>query len=263
MSLHYSPQIITDGLIFYLDPINLKSYSGTGNSFTDLTQFKSPGTLSATNLFDKAFNSTGTAVISATTNFKPLTSTQLTISITLSGAGNIVNGQKLIPLFISAHDSVNAGYPVTGFYWYGEISTALPDYTYFEFVGQNAPTSLNFYFHEITGVKNLLENNIVTLTITADLTTTKLYINSTLVSETTVIPNGPGYTNIPYFTFSTLDNALFIKDMYYYRSVPNFYDLFNPFDQPMNIYNCLVYNKVLNPEQVAKNYNTLTSRYKK
>lgn len=37
MSFHYSPKISTDGLVFYWDSANTKSYSGTGSNWMDLS----------------------------------------------------------------------------------------------------------------------------------------------------------------------------------------------------------------------------------
>ena len=38
MALAHSPKIVTDGLIFLLDGANTKSYSGTGSTWTDITE---------------------------------------------------------------------------------------------------------------------------------------------------------------------------------------------------------------------------------
>ena len=38
MSFNYSPKIVTDGLVLYLDAANLKSYSGTGSTWFDLSR---------------------------------------------------------------------------------------------------------------------------------------------------------------------------------------------------------------------------------
>jgi len=38
MSFHHSPKIVTDGLVMCLDAANRKSYSGTGNTWRDLSQ---------------------------------------------------------------------------------------------------------------------------------------------------------------------------------------------------------------------------------
>jgi hypothetical protein len=38
MSLNYSPRIVTDGLVLYLDAANTKSYFGSGASWNDLSR---------------------------------------------------------------------------------------------------------------------------------------------------------------------------------------------------------------------------------
>ena len=36
MDFHYSPRIVKDGLVLYLDGANTRSYSGTGSTWYDL-----------------------------------------------------------------------------------------------------------------------------------------------------------------------------------------------------------------------------------
>ena len=38
MALSHSPQIVRSGLILYLDPVNTKSYPGSGTTFFDLSK---------------------------------------------------------------------------------------------------------------------------------------------------------------------------------------------------------------------------------
>ena len=45
MSIHYSPRIVTDGLVLYLDAANPKSYPGTGTVWKDLTRNGNDATL--------------------------------------------------------------------------------------------------------------------------------------------------------------------------------------------------------------------------
>jgi len=45
MSFHYSPKIVTDGLVLYLDAANPKSYPGTGTSWFDLSGNSNNGEL--------------------------------------------------------------------------------------------------------------------------------------------------------------------------------------------------------------------------
>lgn len=45
MGINYSPKIVTDGLVLYLDAANKKSYPGTGNTWYDLSGYGNHGTL--------------------------------------------------------------------------------------------------------------------------------------------------------------------------------------------------------------------------
>jgi hypothetical protein len=63
MSTSYSPKIVTDGLVVYLDAANLKSYPLAGSVLTNLVQNGTDGTLGASfssaNLGVFTFNGTG------------------------------------------------------------------------------------------------------------------------------------------------------------------------------------------------------------
>lgn len=69
MSTHYSPRIVTDGLVFNLDTINLKSYPGSGNTIFDTIQ-QHNGTASTV----------GSTTVAAGVVFDYNTSTALSIS---------------------------------------------------------------------------------------------------------------------------------------------------------------------------------------
>ena len=36
MGIQYNPKVVTDGLVFYVDAANKRSYPGTGTTWTDL-----------------------------------------------------------------------------------------------------------------------------------------------------------------------------------------------------------------------------------
>jgi hypothetical protein len=42
---HYSPKIVTDGLVLYLDAANTRSYPGTGTTWSDLSRGGNNGSL--------------------------------------------------------------------------------------------------------------------------------------------------------------------------------------------------------------------------
>jgi len=55
MGASYSPNIVKDGLVFYVDAANPKSYPGSGTNITDLI-FKTIGTFHGSPTFQSAFN---------------------------------------------------------------------------------------------------------------------------------------------------------------------------------------------------------------
>lgn len=59
MATFYSPRVPTNGLIFAVDPANSKSYSGSGTTWTDLTESRNNATLQNTPTFN-ASNNLGT-----------------------------------------------------------------------------------------------------------------------------------------------------------------------------------------------------------
>lgn len=54
MGTFYNPQIITSGLILYLDTANTTSYPGTGTTWSDLSPIRNNGTLTASPTFTTA-----------------------------------------------------------------------------------------------------------------------------------------------------------------------------------------------------------------
>ena len=54
MTTSYSPLIVTDGLVMYLDAANPKSYPGTGTTWTDISRNNNNGTLTNGPTFSSA-----------------------------------------------------------------------------------------------------------------------------------------------------------------------------------------------------------------
>ena len=54
MTTSYSPLIVTDGLVMYLDAANTKSYPGTGTTWTDISRNNNNGTLTNGPTFSSA-----------------------------------------------------------------------------------------------------------------------------------------------------------------------------------------------------------------
>jgi hypothetical protein len=73
MAFHYSPKIVNSGLVLYMDPINSKSYTGTGLTWSNLTS-GSLGNLygsSSYNSTTKSFDTNATAITNDYGIFSP------------------------------------------------------------------------------------------------------------------------------------------------------------------------------------------------
>jgi hypothetical protein len=73
MSLVHGPSAVTSGLVLYLDTANIKSYSGSGSTWTDLSVSRSSGSLTGSPTYSEgslSFNgSTQYATITPTSSF--------------------------------------------------------------------------------------------------------------------------------------------------------------------------------------------------
>ena len=79
MAVNYSPKIITDGLVLYLDAANTRSYPGNGTVWSDLSRSGINGTLTNGPTFNSGNG--GSVVFDGTNNF-----VQCTGSLTLTAA---------------------------------------------------------------------------------------------------------------------------------------------------------------------------------
>jgi type II secretory pathway pseudopilin PulG len=135
MATNYSPRIVTDGLIMYLDAASKKSYPGTGSTWTDISNNRNNGTLinnptfSSNNNGILQFNGINQYVTSVITNtpFTQLTFIAFFYRITTgaSGAGIVFNregGGNVTGMNICYPNSNNLGY-----HWNDDSGTYLYD----------------------------------------------------------------------------------------------------------------------------------------
>lgn len=82
MSFHYSPKIITEGLVLYMDAANTRSYPGTGTTWSDLSRSENTGTL----INGPTFNSGngGSIVFDGTNDLVEATGIENIISFSIS-----------------------------------------------------------------------------------------------------------------------------------------------------------------------------------
>jgi len=233
MSLHHSPKIVTNGLVFCVDPANPKSYS-SGSTCKDLTLNNGIGTLTdITFSNDKGFvfSNELSSQIQFTRNFV-----------------NITNSTTYIVI-------VDAFPPDTSPYGYGSFLSSSTIYSGGIFLGYYYAGSSNYTFQFYAA--DDLNNYAVVITyeipinswarkymIAATLNSSigKLYINGKLVATQA----NPSY-NINNQNYITLG----------YDNIGN-----NVVVAKTKIYQSMIYNRSLNDNEILENYNTLKGKYK-
>ena len=171
MSVHHSPRIVTNGLVFYLDAANPKSYSGTGTDWFDLSGNGNDGTLTNTptystdNLgyFDFDDASTEYVDIGATTGLASLTKATFVAWVYRDGAqpqytGIIFSRSTNVTGMNTSTTSGNLGYHwnAGAFTWTG--GPIIPDAAWSMVAvsvdGGGNPTDATAYVFDSTGVSS-------------------------------------------------------------------------------------------------------------
>ena len=92
MSFHYSPKIITEGLVLYLDAANTRSYPGVGTTWSDLSRSENTGTLINGPTFNSANGGSivfdGTNDLVEITGIENITSFSISVWFKMTGPGN-------------------------------------------------------------------------------------------------------------------------------------------------------------------------------
>ena len=115
-----TPDIVTDGLICYLDAANPESYSGTGSTWLDLTEEGNDATISGSVTWTgDSFTLTGsttTHIISSPFDIASDFTMFAASRYTVAGGGRVITGTSPSPNFLLGHHSgktecmyVNAG----------------------------------------------------------------------------------------------------------------------------------------------------------
>jgi hypothetical protein len=229
MSFHHSPKIVTDGLVFCIDPANSKSYS-TGSTCKDLTLKNGIGTLTDVTLSaDKGFlmSAEATSKVKFTRGF-----TNITNSVTYM----VVTETPIIPdgytpaLLSSANISIGGIYLIC----YGDGTNVVVDFYTATDDGANGYETI----YPIP--KNSWKGKyIITGTISPSII--KLYVNGLLVTTTV---NGYNFNNQSYINIGYDDQG----GIFTYPGV--------------KIYQSMIYNRPLTDAEVLQNYNALKGKYK-
>ena len=222
MSFNFSPKIVTDGLVLYLDAANSKSYTDSGTLWADLSGEYNNGYLENNPLFSN--DNYGSIVFDGTDDYVNIGTTNLDITrdFTISFWANITKN--------GAVEIFNKGYipPDYGIYLAKSVSNKL---------------TLQSYNVGSVDTNGTIVSGITNYTVSRNNTNCSWYINGVLDKSQTV-----------------LSGNIYQSSLKEWRIGSNF-DVVKPTFSG-NIYSFMVYNVGLTQEQVLQNYNTTKSRFK-
>jgi hypothetical protein len=231
MSFNYSPNIVTDSLVLYLDGANTRSYPRSGTTWNDLSRSNYTGTLINGPTFDSTNGGSilfdGSNDLVEITNSTALTSFTISIWFKMTGPGStggvsntiynnlfgINSGQRRILVATSANTGIEEGrilVQMGGSNYFSSVSTA---------------TVTNRW------------NNVV---YTWQANTATIYING--IAET------PQTNSSVTFPAANLFLGAYSNPIVAYA-------------MKGNIAQTSIYNRVLSATQILKNYNALKSRF--
>ena len=231
MAFSYSPKIVTDGLVLYLDAANTRSYPSTGTVWTDLSRSGNTGTLINGPTFSSSNG--GFLIFNGSSQYSSQTTPPTSLINWYSG-----NYTLQCWVYVSAFSSsANGGSPLCGNltintfveYWsFGPVSTG----------------KVRFYF--FSGVINTFDSNTTLLTNTwYNLTFTKvsnilsIYINGILDRTTTLSVTPQSDNSSPFTIAAGANNSKFNG----------------------RVSSMLISTKGLSSTEVLQNYNATKTRF--
>jgi hypothetical protein len=237
MATLYSPKIVTDGLILTLDPINIKSYPGSGTRLDDITGNNLSGSLAGssivTNPYGFAFTSGSSLVtINNTGLLNFTTSSEFTLNVwaqidTSTTSSNINNTGCLFSAG-SFGGSIGIGFSIA--------RGGVIDQYAISFAGRPVSATDSAYYATIS--KGVIYN--ATMVFSGSIAYG--YINGVIVGSASV-GGGTGQ-------FST--NWTMFAD----RGVPGG----NTFKPEGKLYYASAYSRALLPREIQQNYNAIRPR---
>jgi hypothetical protein len=234
MAFNYSPKIVTDGLVMYLDAGNNRSYASGSTSWLDLSRGENNGTLTNGPTFSSAnggsivFDGTNDYVDIATlANIHYTSSLTLESWVLLTGTG-VGGGYRGI---------VGKGLTDTDEEYSLSVSTGA-NKIYMDVGGGSGPyidatyvSSLNTTYHIVGTHQRVVGTSTLTI-----------YVNGNFISNTTAgstqALNSNSYNTVIGSRFSTGSQSW-----------------------PGYIYNVKMYNRALSAQEVLQNYNALKGRF--
>lgn len=224
MAFSFSPKIVTDGLVLYLDAANQYSYVSGSTSWNDISRGGNNGTLVNGPTFSSANG--GSIVFDGVDDFGRLPannglqpSAELTLEVWFKSSGSNSRVQGLLYLNYGTGLRLETN---------GAIHTRI-----------NSAGSLQTFTTTSTYFNNLW--NQVILTINSN--TAILYVNSTLVNQYSIVYNGSSPFDTSIGGVGTDSNNSANRGFYGNLSIAR------------------VYNKVLTQTEILQNYNATKTRF--
>lgn len=242
MAFQFSPKVVTDSLILYIDAANSKSYSGTGSVWSDLSRRGISGTLVASPQFNSAnggsfvFNGTSQNVEFGSVPALQFSNTQaFSVSVWLKWT----EASSVFGSLVTYASTGALGWYI-GLDRSGVIGTNL---VYFDYVF-SAPTFRGIY----TANNSVTTGVWFNITATCDSTNTvsgmRIYLNGVRASTTirgSSTPSTPSYSGLNFQLASRAsDNTTRFEG---------------------NVSQLMVYNRELSATEVLQNYNATKSRF--
>ena len=232
MGLSHSPRIVTDGLVFCVDAANKRSYPGAGTTWTDLTANKNNGTLQ--NMPD---------------NF----STDSAGSLTFDGTNDYVN---------FGTPTIITGFPLTITSFIKRSSSNSRDVIFGNYYANSTNRSFQFEINNSNVLQGTCSSNGTyqssnTVNGSTTINTDEVYHASCVMEsgEARVYLNGvldgtdsswASALNTPVARYLIGAEDINSAGAHYFAG---------------NIYSIQVYNRVLTPDEIKKNYNATKGRF--
>lgn len=230
MAFNYSPKIVTDGLVLYLDAANRYSYPGSGTTWSDISRTGANGTLVNGPTFNSAnggsivFDGVDDYVTGSAALINSSITNQITVEIFLN-SNNLSNYAQI------GGGQDNSGTRYTAAFNSAAFGTGIFGFDLEAASGQVRLTSTTVYS----------TNQWISLTGTYDGTTTRFYIN-TILEDSDSGTSG---------NISDFDSILLGRDIDFATG-----RIFNG-----RIANFKIYNRALSATEIRQNYNATKTRF--
>jgi hypothetical protein len=230
MAFSYSPKIVTDGLVLYLDAANTKSYPGSGTAWSDISRGGNNGTLVNGPTFDSGNG--GSIVFDGVDDRVNLSASPLIQNLTAN-----FTFQAFVKFTTSGGQySIFTKGGTFGTGW----TVYLRQGPQFSLIGNNT-SNVSSGLLAPTPAGGVAVNNWYHITYTYNQSTVISYINGIQSTTSNYSQNFNSTGTTPYIGWdSTLGN-------------PDYW--------PGNISNINLYNRALSAQEILQNYNATKTRF--